>query len=118
MTVTLAQRTKQFAVRIVRLYSALPRGTAVRVIGHQLLRSGTSVGAHCREAFRSRSDAEWVSKIEVALQELDETLYWLELLVESEVVAESRLSPLMQEIDELIAIMVASLKTVKACRKR
>ena len=105
-------------MRIVKLYAALPRGVAVHVIGHQFLRSGTSVGAHCREAFRSRSDAEWISKMEVALQELDETLYWLELLVETDAVAATRLSPLLEEINELIAIIVASLKTVKARRKR
>jgi four helix bundle protein len=118
MTRTLAQRTKDFAVRIVKLYAALPRGAAVHVIGHQFLRSGTSVGAHCREAFRGRSDAEWISKMEVALQELDETSYWLELLVETDTVAAPRLAPLLEEIDELIAIIVASLKTVKARRKR
>jgi four helix bundle protein len=114
---TLVVRTKQFAVRIIRLYAALPRNEVSRVVGRQLLRSGTSVGAHCREAFRSRSDAEWISKMEVALQELDETLYWLDLLIESETVPQQRLEPLMDEIDELLAIIVASLKTVKRRRR-
>lgn len=118
MSASLASRTKAFAVRIIRLYSALPHDEVSRVVGKQLLRSGTSPGAHCREAFRSRSDAEWISKLEVALQELDETLYWLELLVESEIVPASRLASLMQEIDELIAIVVASLKTVKSRRRK
>ncbi len=118
MHASLPARTKSFAVRIIRLYSALPRGEVPRVLGRQFLRSGTSVGAHCREAFRGRSDAEWISKLEVALQELDETLYWLELLIEAEIVAERRLAPLMQEIDERIAIIIASLKTVKRRRKR
>jgi four helix bundle protein len=116
--VTLAERTKEFAIRIIRLHSALPRGPVVRVIGNQFLRSGTSVGAHCREAFRGRSDAEWISKMEVALQELDETLYWLELLIAAEVLPAARLTSLMHEINELIAIIVASLKTVKERRKR
>jgi four helix bundle protein len=115
---TLVVRTKQFAVRIIRLYGTMPRNDVSRVVGRQFLRSGTSVGAHCREAFRSRSDAEWISKMEVALQELDETLYWLELLIEAEIVPAGRLAPLMDEIDELLAIIVASLKTVKGRRKR
>jgi four helix bundle protein len=79
-------RTKQFALRIVRLYSALPSSAVAQVMGKQLLRSGTSVGAHFREATRSRSDAEFISKVEGALQELEETVYWLELLGESEVI--------------------------------
>jgi four helix bundle protein len=115
---TLIGRTKAFAVRIIRLFEALPRRRSAAVIGGQFLRSGTSVGAHCREAFRARSDAEWISKMEVALQELDETLYWLELLVEAEIVAAKRLEALMQEVDELTAIIVASVKTVKSRRRR
>lgn len=83
-----------------------------------MLRSGTSVGAHCREAFRGRSDAEWISKMTVALQELDETRYWLELLVEAEIMSGRRLGPLIAEVDELAAIIVASLKTVKQRSRR
>lgn len=82
----LADRTKAFALRVVRLSAALPRSREAEVIGRQVLRSGTSVGAHCREAHRSRSNAELISKLEMALQELDETAYWLELLVEAEIV--------------------------------
>jgi four helix bundle protein len=118
MNVSLAGRTQAFAVRIIRLFASLPAGEVSRVIGRQMLRSGTSPGAHCREAFRSRSDAEWISKLEVGLQELDETLYWIELLIEAEIVPRKRLEPLMQEIDELIAIIVASLRTVKRRRSR
>jgi four helix bundle protein len=115
---TLVVRTKEFAVRIIRLYGALPRNEVCRIIGRQFVRSGTSVGAHCREAFRSRSDAEWISKMEVALQELDETRYWLELLITAGTLAPPRLQPLMDEIDELLAIIVASLKTVKGRRRK
>ena len=105
--VDLRDRTKQFALRIIRMYTALPKGDEVaRVIGRQVLRSGTSIGAHYREASRGRSDAEFHSKIGVALQELDETAYWLELLVEAEVVTAARLGGLLQETDELIAIFV------------
>jgi four helix bundle protein len=77
----LRTRTKQFALRIIRLYGALPSGNVAQVLGKQLLRSGTSVGAHYREGCRARSTAEFVSKLEVGLQELDESAYWLELLV-------------------------------------
>lgn len=87
------------------------------MIKRQLLRSGTSPGAHCREASRSRSDAEMISKLETALQELDESLYWMELLIEAEITSREQLEPLMQEADELIAMAVASVRTIKQ-RKR
>jgi len=73
-------RTRQFALQIIRLYSSLPKTTEVQVIGKQMLRSGTSVGAHYREAHRAKSDADFINKIEGGLQELEETQYWLELL--------------------------------------
>ena len=111
--VDLLERTKQFSLRVIRLYSALPETTECRVIGKQILRSGTSVGAHVREGKRSRSKAEMISKTEVALQELEETIYWMELLVESGIVKAKRLSELMREADELTAILVTSVKTLK-----
>jgi four helix bundle protein len=119
----LRHRTKQFALRIVRLFSALPSSTEAQVLGKQVLRSGTSVGAHYREAYRSRSDAEYISKIEGALQELEETIYWLELLTDGGFMASERLAPLFQEADELMAILVtcsksAKEKTPKAGRRR
>ena len=80
----LRNRTKVFALRVIRLYSALPRSTEAQVIGKQILRSGTSVGAQYREACRARSTAEFVSKMQSGRQELDETGYWLELLIEGE----------------------------------
>ena len=97
---TLRDRTKAFALRIIRLFSALPRNDVGRVLGKQMLRSGTSVGAHCREGYRSRSDAELISKYETALQELDETSYWLELLADAGIVSGRRLAPLMKEADD------------------
>jgi four helix bundle protein len=109
----LRERTKAFALRIVRLYVALPKTTEAQVIGKQVLRSGTSIGAHYREASRARSDAEFVSKIGIALQELDETSYWLELMVEGEIVSAGRLDALQQETEELIAIFTAIMKKVK-----
>ncbi|HEY0143534.1 MAG TPA: four helix bundle protein [Thermoanaerobaculia bacterium] len=114
---TLRDRSKAFAIRVIRVCATLPRNDAAGVIRMQLLRSGTSPGAHCREAFRSRSDAEMISKIETALQELDESLYWMELLIEGEIVPAARLQPLMQEADELIAMGVASVRTIKRRRK-
>jgi len=112
----LKQRTKAFALRIIRLFAALPRSPEAQVLGKQLLRSGTAVGAHEREAFRGRSDAEFISKIETALQELDETVYWLELLAEAGIVPAERLHDLLGEADELIAIFVTTVKRTKQRR--
>ena len=110
----LGKRTKDFALRIIRLYAAWPKTTEAQVIGKQLLRSGTSVGAHYREARRAKSDADFISKIEGALQELDETVCWLELLSESGIVKPDRLKPLMDECEELIAMFVTMAKNAKS----
>ncbi|HYN88704.1 MAG TPA: four helix bundle protein [Ardenticatenaceae bacterium] len=109
----LRSRTKAFALRIIRLYTALPETAEAQVLGKQALRSGTSVGAHYREATRARSTAEFISKLELALQELDETCYWLELLIEAGIVSKSRLDGLLKEVEELIAMLVSSVKTAK-----
>jgi four helix bundle protein len=115
--VDLRTRTKAFALRVIRLYSALPQTTLAQVMGKQLLRSGTSVGAHYREATRSRSNAEFISKIEGALQELEETAYWLELCGESGLVSSERLSDLQPEANELTAILVTCAKNAKKRRE-
>ncbi|HYT49753.1 MAG TPA: four helix bundle protein [Pyrinomonadaceae bacterium] len=109
----LRKRTKLFALRIIKLYASLPKSTEAQVLGKQVVRSGTSVGAHYREAKRARSTAEFISKIEVALQELDETIYWLELLTESGIVPEARLTNLKSEAEELMKMLVSSAKTAK-----
>jgi len=109
----LATRTKAFAIRIIKVYSALSKTTEAQVLGKQVLRSGTSVGAHYREANRARSDAEFISKLNAGLAELDETSYWLELMVESDIVAASRLAPLQAEAKELTAILVTCIKNAK-----
>ena len=109
----LSLRTKQFALRIIRLYSALPTTTEAQVLGKQLLRSGTSVGAHYREATRSRSTAEFVSKLGGGLQELEESGYWLELLIESGIVKGELLSNLLGEVNELTAILVSCVKNAR-----
>ncbi|MDG2618138.1 four helix bundle protein [Thermoleptolyngbya sichuanensis A183] len=102
----LRQRTKAFAMRIIKVYTALPKSTEAQVLGKQLLRSGTSVGAHYREAVRSRSKSEYISKVGVGLQELEEAIYWLELLTDAGLVAPQKISSLMNEASELIAIFV------------
>ena len=109
----LAQRTKLFALGVINLYSRLPGTTLAQVLGRQILRSGTSVGAQYREAKRAKSDADFISKIEGALQELEETAYWLELLEDSRIIATAEAARLRTEANELTSILVASVKTVK-----
>lgn len=93
----LKKRLKEYALRIIRLYDSMPKSGAVHVITHQLVRSGTSPGAHYAEACRAKSDADFISKIEGALQELEESLYWLELLIEGKFATENKLKPLCDE---------------------
>jgi len=110
----LLERTKAFAVRVVRLYIAIKKGDlAAQVLGKQVLRSGTSVGAQYREATRARSRAEFISKIEACLQELEETRYWFELLIETDLINRKRLEPLMTESTELVAMLTATARTSK-----
>ena len=110
----LARRTRRFALAIVRLYVALPKSTVSYVLGRQLLRSGTSVGAHYREARRAKSNADFISKIEGALQELDEAGYWLELLREAGMTKSDAVEKLFIESDELISIFVSIVRKVKS----
>lgn len=112
--IDLRVRTKQFALRVIRLFGALPKRVEADVIGRQVLRSGTSVGANFREAHRARSDAEFVSKLGDCLRELEETCYWFELLVDSELVPAIQLAPLHDECNQLIAILTTISKKVKA----
>lgn len=113
----LANRTKRFALEVIRLYSRLPKQTEAQVIGRQMLRSGTSVGAQYREAIRAKSVADFINKIEGSLQELEETQYWFELLNEARIVSDSAdVNSLMKKADELIAILVSSARTAKRGR--
>ena len=109
----LRDRTKQFSLRIIRMYCSLPKTTEAQVLGKQVLRSGTSVAANFREASRARSTAEFIAKLGIVEQELDETALWLELLVESEIISASKLSALLKEADELLRIIVTSIKNTK-----
>jgi four helix bundle protein len=109
----LRDRTKRFALLIIRTFTALPKAIEAQVIGKQVLRSGTSIGANYREAYRSRSRAEFVAKAGDCLKELEETAYWLELLIEGGIVAEKQLADLQKECNELTAIFVTIIKRTK-----
>lgn len=109
----LRDRMKQFALRVIRVYCALPKTTEAQVLGKQMLRSGTSVAANFREASRARSNAEFISKLGVVEQELDETMLWFELLGESSIFSEKRLEAILTESDELMRIIVAAIKSTK-----
>lgn len=107
----LRERTKAFAIRIVRLFRALPSSREAQVIGNQVLRSGTSVGANYRAACRARSRQEFISRLGIVVEEADETIFWLELLVETDIVKENRLEGLLNEARELTAIFTAARRT-------
>jgi four helix bundle protein len=106
-------RTKTFALRIVRLYRALPRSENARILGTQLLRSSTSIGANYRAACRGRSRAEFVAKLGIVLEEADETVFWLELIQELRIFPESKLRAVVREANELVSIFVSSVRTAK-----
>lgn len=110
------QRTKEIALRVIKLIGTLPRTMAAEVIGKQLLRSGTSIGANYRAACRGKSTADVLHKLAIVEEEGDESLYWLELLMDSEIVPSKKLSSLYSDIDEIVAMTVASIKTLRAKR--
>jgi four helix bundle protein len=114
----LRNRTKAFALRIIRLFRALPRKTDAQVIGKQLLRSGTSIGANYRAACVARSKTEFASRTAVVLEEADETVFWIELLVESGMMPGKRLEPLLNEAQELTRIFAASRRTASGGREK
>ena len=109
----LRRRTKEFGLRVLRMFSRLPKRTEAQVLGKQILRSGTSVGANYREAYRARSKSEFIAKCGDSLRELEETSYWLELPVEAGRVHSETVGALARECDELIAIFVTILKRSK-----
>lgn len=109
----LRDRTRKFALRVIKLYGSLPKRVECQVIGKQILRSGTAVGANYREGLRSRSKLEYAAKLNIGLMEIEETLYWLELLEGSGMVAASRLDAMKTEIGELAAIFVTLIKKAK-----
>jgi four helix bundle protein len=105
--------TKAYANRVVKLCAALPNNWIARILGQQLLRSGTSVGANYRAVCRAKSNADFINKLRVVEEECDESLFWMELLVDNDFVKPSRLAGLMKEADEILAIVVSSAKTAR-----
>ncbi len=112
-SIDLKQRTKLFALRIIKLIDALPNTTSARAIGNQLIRSGTAVGANYRAACRARSNAEFIAKIGIVLEEADESVFWLELIIEGELLKHELVESLKKEAEELTAIMAASRITAQ-----
>ena len=110
----LKQRTKMFGLKIIRLVEDLPSTRTASVIGNQLIRSGTSVGANYRAACRGRSKAEFIAKMGVVIEEADESMYWMEMLIEAGIVSHDDLAELLSEADELVAIFTASAKTARS----
>ena len=111
-------RTKDYAKRIVKLCEALPDKWVARTLGKQLLRSGTSVGANYRAVCRAKSTADFLNKLRIVEEECDESLFWMELLVECSLIKSARLNSLMQEANELLSIVVASAKTTRTSTER
>ena len=109
-------RTKAYANRVVKLCAALPNNWIARILGQQLLRSGTSVGANYRALCPARSDVDFINKLRVVEEECDESLFWMELLVDNSILKASRLRDLMLEGSEILAIVVASAKTARTSR--
>ncbi|MEX2671200.1 MAG: four helix bundle protein [Phycisphaeraceae bacterium] len=107
------QRTKLFALRILRLVKSMPRSVEARAIAQQIVRSGTSIGANYRSACRGRSRAEFAAKLAIALEEADETAWWLELIIEGEILTANRVQPLLTEANELTAILSAARQTTR-----
>ena len=107
-------RTKQIALRVIRLVESLPNNNSAQIIGKQLLRSATPVGANYRAACRGKSEADVLHKLSIVEEEADESLYWLELLVESNTISETKLSALMRDINEIVAMTVSSIKTLRS----
>jgi len=115
-SIQLKERTKTFASRVIRLFDALPKRTTAQVLGKQALRSGTSVAANYRAACRSRSKAEFIARIGIVAEEADETVLWLELMIENRILPQRRLEPLLNEAKELTAIFTASQNTARGSR--
>ncbi|MCA1629355.1 MAG: four helix bundle protein [Acidobacteria bacterium] len=111
------RRTRAFALRIVRLVESLPPSRTADVIGKQLLRCGTSVGANYRASCRAKSPADFIAKMGIVEEEADESIYWIELLVESGVVRESLVADLLDEANQLVAIVVSSIRTARVGKK-
>ena len=108
------ERTKKLGLRVIQMVESLPRSRTADVIGRQILRSATSIGANYRAACRAKSTADLINKLKIVEEEADETLYWQEVLIEAGLVSEVQLSDLMAETNEILAMIVASIKTLRS----
>lgn len=113
----LKDRTKIFSLRVIKLVESLPRGITADVIGKQIIRSGTSVGANYRAACRAKSQADFIYKMTIVEEEADESMFWMELLIDSKLVDRNLLTDLMSEANQIVAMVVSSIKTAKQNRK-
>ncbi len=109
----LKERTKRFALQVIKLVETLPKGKTSDIIDKQLLKSGTSVGANYRAACRARSTADFISKMGIVEEEADESIYWMELLIEARIVGANKIESLLKEANELLAITVSSIRTAR-----
>jgi four helix bundle protein len=114
----LKERTKQFGLRVLNLYEEISKTKKGEILGNQLLRSGTSVGANYRAACRAKSNADFIYKIQIVEEEADESVYWLELISESNIIRKNRLESILKEANELTAIFTSSGKTAKQRRNK
>ena len=110
----LRNRTMELALRVIRLVETLPSSETGRVMSRQLLRCGTSVGANYRAAKRAKSRADMINKLKIVEEEADETLYWIELLIKGNIISANKLEPLHQEVEEILAMTVSSIKTLRS----
>lgn len=113
----LKERTKSFALKVIKVVEMLPKGRTADILGRQLLNAGTSVGANYRSACRAKSTADFISKMGIVEEEADETVYWMELLVEAGLVPKDDLISLLDEADQILAITVSSIKTARKGKK-
>ena len=113
----LKERTKSFALKVIKVVEVLPKGRIAYILGNQLLRAGTSVGANYRAACRAKSTADFISKMGIVEEETDETIYWMELLIEAGIIHKDDLIPLLDEANQNLAITVSSIKTSRKSNK-
>jgi len=115
--IDLKERTRSFALKVIKVVEMLPKGRTADILGRQLLGAGTSVGANYQAACRAKSTADFISKLGIVEEEADETIYWMELLIEAGLVRKDDLIPLLDEADQILAITVASIKTARKGKK-
>jgi len=108
------ERTKQYALRVIKAVQSLPNDRVANVLGSQFLRAGTSVGANYRAACRAKSTADFINKLKIVEEEGDESLSWMELMVESGITTPQKLGALMREGDEIVSIIVSAIKTTRS----